>query len=100
LPALPEAEATQVLNVDGQADLEVFQFCVYLSVVALRGSVPNQWVEDFNQVKYVLHNLVPGDMAQSKIQACHMKALGEYGVLKLQQKGQLQDIYKELGQPV
>jgi len=100
LPAPPEAEATQVLNVDGQADLEVFQFCVYLSVVALRGSVPNQWVEDFNQVKYVLHNLVPGDMAQSKIQACHMKALGEYGVLKLQQKGQLQDIYKELGQPV
>ncbi|DBA92864.1 TPA: hypothetical protein ACH3X1_003037 [Trebouxia sp. C0004] len=51
LPAPPEAEATQVLNVDGQADLEVFQFCVYLSVVALRGSVPNQWVEDFKQVK-------------------------------------------------
>lgn len=29
-----------------------------------------------------------------------MQALGEYGVLRLQQKGQLQDIYKELGQPV
>lgn len=76
LQAPPEAEATQVLNVNGQADLEVFQFCVYLSVVALRGSVPNQWVEDFKQ------------------------ALGEYGILKLQQKGQLQDIYKELGQPM
>ncbi|DBA66493.1 TPA: hypothetical protein ACH3X2_002464 [Trebouxia sp. C0005] len=76
LPAPPAVEATQVLNVDGQADLEVFQFCVHLSVVALRGSVPKQWVEDFKQ------------------------ALGEYGVLRLQQKGQLQDIYKELGQPV
>jgi len=100
LPAPPEAEATQVLNVDGQADLEVFQFCVYLSVVALRGSVPNQWVEDFKQVKYVLPSLLSGDLVQLNIQACHMQALGEYGVLRLQQKGQLQDIYKELGQPV
>lgn len=56
LPAPPAVEATQVLNVDGQADLEVFQFCVHLSVVALRGSVPKQWVEDFKQVKYVLQN--------------------------------------------
>ncbi len=60
LPAPPEAEATQVLNVDGQPDLEVFQFCVFLSVVALRGSVPNQWVEDFKQVKYMLQDLLPG----------------------------------------
>ncbi len=63
LPAPPEAVATQVLNVDGQPDLEVFQFCVYLSVVALRGSVPNQWVEDFKQVTYVLQSLLPGELA-------------------------------------
>ncbi len=98
MPAPPEAEATQVLNVDGQADLEVFQFCVYLSVVALRGSVPNQWVEDFKQVTYVLQKSVARRFGN--IQACYMQALGEYGVLKLQQKGQLQDIYKELGQPM
>lgn len=67
LPAPPEAEATQVLNVNGQADLEVFQFCVYLSVVALRGSVPNQWVEDFKQVKYVLQTVLPGDLAHLKL---------------------------------
>lgn len=69
LPATPEAEATQVLNVDGQADLEVFQFCVFLSVVALRGSVPNQWVEDFKQVMYMLHNCVPGNHARQSCQA-------------------------------
>ncbi len=46
----PQAEATRVLNVEGEGDLEVFELNVYLDVVALRGSVPEQWVEDFKQV--------------------------------------------------
>lgn len=70
----PEAEATKTLSVEGEAELEAWEFKIYLDVVALTGSVPDQWVEDFKQ------------------------ALGTYGVLRLKQRGQLQDIYKELGQ--
>ena len=50
LPPAPQAGATRVVSVEGEGELEVFEFKVYLSVVALRGSVPNQWVEDFKQV--------------------------------------------------
>ena len=45
-----------MVNVEGEGDLEVFEFKVYLSVVALRGSVPNQWVEDFKQVPLRLND--------------------------------------------
>lgn len=50
----PEAEATKTLSVEGEAELEAWEFKIYLDVVALRGSVPDQWVEDFKQVQVAI----------------------------------------------
>lgn len=46
----PQANATKTVNLEGVEDLEVWEFKIDLRVVALKGSVPNQWVEDFKQV--------------------------------------------------
>ncbi|KAL3137083.1 hypothetical protein ABBQ32_006668 [Trebouxia sp. C0010 RCD-2024] len=73
MPSPPQAKATRTVSSEGEEDLEVWEFKIDLRVVALKGSVPNQWVQDFKQ------------------------ALGKYGILRLHQKGQLQDIYSELG---
>lgn len=50
LPVPPQAKATKTVNLEGEEDLEVWEFKIDLRVVALKGSVPNQWVEDFKQV--------------------------------------------------
>lgn len=49
IPVSPEAQATKQVSVEGE-DLEAFEILLYLDVVALKGSVPPQWVEDFQQV--------------------------------------------------
>ena len=46
----PKAEATKTVETAGEEELKVWEFTIDLRVVALRGSVPNQWVEDFKQV--------------------------------------------------
>lgn len=46
----PQAKATKTVNLEGEEDLQVWEFKIDLRVVALKGSVPNQWVEDFKQV--------------------------------------------------
>lgn len=50
MPVPPQADATKTVNIEGEEDLEVWEFKIDLRVVALKGSVPNQWVEDFKQV--------------------------------------------------
>ena len=47
-----QAEATKTLTPAGEEDLKVWEFTIDLRVVALKGSVPNQWVEDFKEVKH------------------------------------------------
>lgn len=50
MPVPPHAEATKTVNLEGEEESEVWEFKIDLRVVALKGSVPNQWVEDFKQV--------------------------------------------------
>lgn len=93
----------------GEEDLKVWEFTIDLRVVALKGSIPNQWVEDFKQVNVqakqtAVNNICFSPRFHYKRQASMLytanclQALGKYGILQLQQKGQLQDIYTDLGQ--
>lgn len=70
----PLAEATRNLQLEGKEAIEVWDFNVELNVVCLKNSVSQDWVDDFKQ------------------------ALGKYGALTIQYKGQLHDIYTALGQ--
>ena len=53
---VPQANATKTVNLEGEEDLQVWEFKIDLRVVALKGSVPNQWVEDFKQVRHMSWN--------------------------------------------
>ena len=48
--SVPEAQATKSVHTEKEGDLEAFEFVIHLDVTALKGTVPNQWVEDFKQV--------------------------------------------------
>ncbi|GBF91197.1 hypothetical protein Rsub_04866 [Raphidocelis subcapitata] len=72
-PGSAGAVQTVVLR-DGTA-VEAYEHGMSLSIVALRGSVPTQWVLDFRQ------------------------GLGRYAGFELGQRGQLQEIFNELGDP-
>lgn len=48
-PYAPAAQATKQVSVEGE-DLEAFEILLYLEVIALKGSVPTAWEEDFKQV--------------------------------------------------
>jgi hypothetical protein len=73
MPTRPPAPL-QVLMADGST-IEAFEHGLSLSIVGLRGSVPQQWIVDFR--------------------AC----LGQYAGFSFDQRPQLLDIYQDLGHP-
>eukprot|EP00798_Chlamydomonas_sp_ICE-L_P026686 gene26686-4261_t len=69
--AMPASAAKKVELRDGTS-IEVFEHGMSLTIVALRGSVPSQWILEFKQT------------------------LGKYAGFAYGQRGQLAEIYKEL----
>lgn len=86
------------MRVDG-VDVEAYEVVLSLDVTALKGSVPNEWVRDFKQVRnsvYICFAAAQSFQNLQSLQLC-MQALGPYGELHLNQKGQLNEIYTGLG---
>jgi len=66
------AHALKTVELRDGTNIEVFEHGMSLNMVALRGSVPNQWITDYRLT------------------------LGKYAGFALGQRGQLDEIYKEL----